>query len=92
MRDILCFEHSVGIEQAAIAGPERKFERSVRGVFRQPEQQAVGIDFAKGGLLAVHGSEQQRRVARSGIAQNPFLGIHEQVARGNEMFFELPAK
>src|SRR5437016_14115873 len=38
---VLCFEHAVRVEQAAIPGPEGKLQRSVGRVFRETEQQAV---------------------------------------------------
>src|SRR5215469_6089314 len=88
LRPVFCFEHAVGVEDTAIAGPEGKFQRGIRSSFHEPEQQAVGIDFAKRGLLAVYSSKHERRMPRTCVAENLLLRVQEHVRCGHEMLFE----
>src|SRR5437773_6486196 len=92
LRPVFRLEHSVGVENAAISGPEGKFQRTVRGVFRKAEQQAVRIDFSKRDLFSIQCSHDEWRMTRPGVAENLPFRIQEQVARGDEMFLEFPAE
>src|SRR5437763_336648 len=64
LRPVFRLEHSVGVENAAISGPEGKFQRTVRGVFRKAEQQAVRIDFSKHDLFSIQCSHDEWRMTR----------------------------
>src|SRR5437762_13381313 len=92
LRPVFRLEQSVGVENAAISGLEGKFQRTVRGVFRKAEQQAVRIDFSKRDLFSIQCSHDEWRMTGPGVAENLPFRIQEQVARGDEMFLEFPAE
>ena len=79
-----CFGNSVGVENVAVPGLERKFEGLVFGFVNQSKNNSIFQNFA--GFSSGVAPLKDRGVSGSGIAEEIFFQIEIEVRGGDEVF------
>src|SRR5271165_2943545 len=84
------FRQAVGVEQEAIAGMQREFQRRIHGFGKHPEEQAILFDGAD--VTARTAAEEKRWVPRAGVAHDFAVEIGVEISGGDKVLFKLSAQ